>query len=177
MGVTTFAIALFGDGVPVTRSSLSTRLTRAVDHRVITIVGLDLRRYPDGPWASVATSPFAGECAVRFISKVDASAAYGIVRSTRAVWHRTPPGRYWSSRSPARDHYKLTPSSFAISVLRSSTDFNRTVRASLLTGTWGGRETATPGMCSAAHRLKRGNLLGPLMGRVWVYLKVMTASF
>ena len=50
-------------------------------------------------------------------------------------------------------------------------DFSRTVRAVLLTGTWGSRDTATPGMFSAAHCLKRGSLFGPLMGKLWNYLE------
>lgn len=33
------------------------------------------------------------------------------------------------------------------------------------------------GMCSAAHRLKRGSLFGPLMGKRWLYRKVIVNSF
>jgi len=52
-------------------------------------------------------------------------------------------------------------------------DRTRIVIFSLLTGTCGGRLNAMSGALAAAHCLKRGSLLGPLIGKVQLHLKVM----
>jgi len=122
------------------------------------------------PGAFVVT-PSSLSCAIR-----SSALAFRAVRSGPSAFRRKAEGlhTFVLTQFRTQNRYallleflsKLMPSSFAISVLRSSMDFSRTVRAVLLTGTWGGRDTATPRMFSAAHCLKRGSLFGPLMGKV-----------